>query len=98
MVGAKCDVPVMLYDGRLLLIECKVSNSGLNSIKRLIRETCGKANRWRNELGARAITAAVLSGVFKLVHLRQAQNDYGVTIFWERDLQPLAAFLKSTRL
>ncbi len=87
----------MLRDSRLLLIECKVSNSSLNSIKRLLRETCGKATQWRSGFGERAITAAVLSGVFKLRHLQQAQNDYGVAIFWERDLGPLASFVNTAR-
>ena len=97
VVGAKCDVPVMLRDGRLLLIECKVSNSGLNSIKRLIRETCGKAAHWRSRFGDRAITAAVLSGVFNLRHLQEAQNIHGVSISWERDLSPLASFVRAAR-
>ncbi len=35
VAGAKCDVPVRLRDGRLLLTECKVSNSEINSVKRL---------------------------------------------------------------
>lgn len=97
VLGAKCDIPVMLHDGRLLLIECKVSNSSLNSIKRLIRETGGKAIGWRNGFGNRAITGAVLSGVFKLVHLQQAQDEYNVAIFWERDMAPLASFLKAVK-
>jgi hypothetical protein len=97
VLGAKCDIPVMLPDSRLLLIECKVSNSSLNSIKRLIRETGGKSKLWRTGLGDRAITAAVLSGVFKLVHLRQAQDEYDVAILWERDLSPLTSFLKRVK-
>lgn len=39
LAGSKCDIPARLRDGRLLAIECKVSNSALNSVKRLIRET-----------------------------------------------------------
>lgn len=42
--GVKCDVPARLHDGRLLLIDCKVSNSGTNSVKRLNRECGGKAS------------------------------------------------------
>ena len=64
--GAKCDVPVRLLDGRLLAIECKVSNSAINSVKRLLRETGNKAERWRNEFGQQVLPAAVLSGVFRL--------------------------------
>lgn len=97
VLGAKCDIPVMLHDSRLLLIECKVSNSSLNSIKRLIRETGGKAGGWRSGFGNRAITAAVLSGVFKLVHLQQAQDEFHIAVFWERDLTALASFLEAVK-
>ncbi|CAN5122323.1 hypothetical protein BH24CHL7_BH24CHL7_08860 [soil metagenome] len=92
VVGTRADVPVGLRDGRLLLIECKVSNSAVNSVKRLNRETGGKAQQWRRELGARAIPAAVLAGVFGLSNLIAAQES-GVTIFWEHDLRVLEAFL-----
>ncbi len=97
VLGAKCDIPVMLHDSRLLLIECKVSNSSLNSIKRLLRETGGKADGWRASFGARAITAAVLSGVFKLAHLQMAQDKYHVALFWERDLGSLTSFLDAVK-
>jgi hypothetical protein len=92
VVGVKCDVPVGLLDGRFLLIECKVSNSAVNSVKRLNRETVGKARQWRQAFGDRAIPAAVLAGVFKLPNLTDAQNA-GVALFWEHDLEPLASFL-----
>ncbi len=93
VVRVKCDIPVGLRDGRFLFVECKVSNSATNSVKRLNRETGGKASVWRREFGNRAIAAAVLAGVFKLRNLKDAQ-DAGVTIFWERDLGALAEFLK----
>jgi hypothetical protein len=95
VAGAKCDVPVRLHDGRLLLIECKVSNSGTNSVKRLIRETAGKAGHWRTHFGAMAVTAAVLAGVYKLRNLRAAQ-DMGAAIFWERDLLALSDFVRTS--
>lgn len=90
--GMKCDIPIGLHDKRLLLIECKVSNSALNSVKRLNRETAGKAGHWSSRFGVRAITGAVLAGVFRLTNLKTAQQA-GVTIFWEHDLAPLASFL-----
>jgi hypothetical protein len=96
VVGINCDVPVGLLDGRFLLIECKSSNSALNSVKRLNRETGGKAQEWIRRLGERAIPAAVLAGVFQLGSLKAAQ-DVGTTIFWERDLGPLATFLDEAR-
>ncbi len=80
----KCDVPARLRDGRLLLLECKVSNSAVNSLKRL-NDVIKKAQRWRDSFGrGMCITAAVLSGVYKVDHLFLAQRD--VCIFWERDL------------
>lgn len=92
VAGTKCDVPVSLRNGRLLLVECKVSNSFVNSVKRLNREVGGKARHWREAFGQQAHTAAVLAGVYKLANLEDAQ-EAGVTIFWEHDLQPLADFI-----
>lgn len=96
VMGIRCDVPVGLHDGRFLLIECKSSNSAVNSVKRLNRETGGKAQEWIRRLGERAIPAAVLAGVFQLGSLKSAQ-EVGTTIFWERDLTPLADFIESAR-
>jgi hypothetical protein len=96
VAGTKCDVPAALWDGRLLLVECKVSNSAVNSVKRLNRETVGKAGRWRDEFGTRAVPAAVLAGVFKWSNLKAAQTA-GVTLFWEHDLESLAQFINATR-
>jgi hypothetical protein len=93
LARSKCDLPVRLHDGRLLAIECEVSNSALNSVKRLIRETGGKADVWRREFGKAVIPAAVLAGVFKLQSLLDAQREYGITIFWEHDLGPLRSFV-----
>lgn len=97
VAGTKCDVPTRLRDGRLLLIECKVSNSGTNSVKRLIREVAGKAPTWRAAFGRQQITAAVLSGVYTLKSLRDAQAA-GVTLFWEYDLGALAGFVSGAEL
>jgi hypothetical protein len=91
--GRKCDVPVRLKDGRIMAIECKVSNSEVNSIKRLVREVGGKADAWRNSFGAGIVTVAVLSGVFGLTTLLEAQRSHGVYIIWEHDLAPLRGHL-----
>jgi hypothetical protein len=96
VVGIRCDVPVGLFDGRLLLIECKSSNSAVNSVKRLNRETGGKAQEWIRRLGERAVPAAVLAGVFQLGSLLAAQ-EVGTAIFWERDLSPLAEFTSAAK-
>lgn len=94
VIGVKCDVPTRLRDGRLLLIECKVSNEGTNSVKRLNREVGGKARDWNRQLGAVAVPAVVLGGVFRLINLQNAQAG-GIAIFWERDLAPLAEFVQA---
>lgn len=93
VAGAKCDVPVRLRCGRLLAMECKISNGPKNSWKRLNAEIGGKAEKWRTHFGhGGVITAAVLAGLYDLSALVSAQNG-GVVIFWEHDLQPLRAFL-----
>lgn len=92
--GAKADVAVRLDDGRLLAIECKVSNSAINSVKRLNRETVGKAERWRRLYGQQVVTAAVLSGVYKVGNLADAQAA-GVAIFWEHRLEALGQFVRA---
>jgi XamI restriction endonuclease len=96
VMGVKCDVPLRLHDGRLLLIECKVSNEGTNSVKRLNREVGGKAREWNRQLGAVAVPAVVLGGVFRLINLQRAQEG-GIAIFWERDLEPLAEFVEAAK-
>jgi hypothetical protein len=94
LAGAKCDVPVRLKDGRLFPIECKVSNSEVNSTKRLIRETRGKHNDWRREFGGELMTGAVLAGAFSLINLSQAQ-EAGVLPFFEHELGALSAFIRA---
>jgi len=93
---AKADLAARLKDGRLLAIECKASNSALNSVKRLNRETVGKADSWRTLYGQQVVTVAVLSGVFKVANLIDAQTA-GVFICWEHDLSPLTEFLSRVR-
>lgn len=95
--GAKCDVPVRLHDGRLLALECKVSNGPKNSWKRLQREVGGKAERWKQEFGSQVITGAVLAGVFDLRCIQNAQNEQGVYLFWQHDLRPLTEFVISAK-
>lgn len=93
----KADLVVQLYDGRLMPVEYKVSNSATNSVKRLNNDAAAKATAWIDYFGRRQIVpTAVLSGVFKRHNLVQAQ-EAGLTIFWAHDLGPLGAFVDSTR-
>jgi hypothetical protein len=91
----KSDVPVLLPSGVLMTTECKVSNSATNSYKRLIRETDGKRRAWREEFGRGGVrTAAVISGVYSLKNLKDAQRE-GMVIFFDHDLDALDAFIRA---
>lgn len=93
----KADLVVRLYDGRLMPIECKVSNSATNSVKRLNNDAAVKAEAWLKQFGTlQTVPTAVLSGVFKRHNLVQAQ-EAGLTIYWAHDLQPLGDFILSDR-
>jgi len=91
----KADLLVRLQDRRLLAIECKVSNSEINSIKRL-NDATNKTQKWLKAFGTVAIVPiAVLSGVFKLKHLEAAQNQ-GLTLFWAHDLKQMADWIQQS--
>lgn len=93
----KGDVIVRLWDQRVMPIECKVSNSSTNSVKRLNNDAAVKAASWKVDFGLRQVVpSAVLSGVYKLHNLLDAQ-DRGLTIFWAHDLTPLTDWIASTR-
>lgn len=95
IAGAKCDVPARLPDGRLLAVECKVSNGPKNGWKRVNREVVGKSETWRQHFGVSILTGLVLSGVFDVSSLRTAQQA-GVALFWEHDLSSLTDFVESS--
>lgn len=97
LVGSrKADIPVRLLDGRLMPIECKVSNSSTNSVKRLNNDAAVKAAIWHREFGTnQVVPTAVLSGVFNALNLEQAQTG-GLTLFWAHRLNQLTDFITST--
>lgn len=93
----KADVVVRLHDTRLMALECKVSNSSTNSVKRLNNDAAVKAEYWLKVFGtSQVVPAAVLSGVFKVMNLAQAQ-ERGLALFWSHDLDKLGAFIDTTR-
>ncbi len=93
----KADVVVRLHDTRLMAIECKVSNSATNSVKRLNNDAAVKAEYWIKQFGtAQVVPAAALAGVFKVLNLEQAQ-ERGLSLFWSHDLEKLGSFIDSTR-
>ena len=95
--GPKADLIARLYDGRILAIEAKVSNSEVNSYKRVNHDTLAKVTGWLSQFGTQGIVpAAVLSGVFKVQNLVEAQ-EAGLALFWSHDLGQLQEFICRTR-
>lgn len=93
----KADLLVGLWDGRTMPIECKVSNSATNSIKRLNNDAAVKASYWRKAFGdTQVVPVAVLSGVFNLLNLCQAQNA-GLTLFWAHSLGEINTWIDTTK-
>ena len=84
------------YDRHILAIECKASNSEVNSFKRINHEAVGKTRSWvaafgRNQL----VPAAILTGVFDPDHLGTAQSE-GLALFWIHRLDDLQEFISAT--
>lgn len=93
----KADIVVGLWDGRTLLIECKVSNSATNSVKRLNNDAEAKAGIWAKKFGDQGVVpSAMLSGVFKTRNLEQAQAN-GLTLWWAHALHLLTDWIELTR-
>ena len=93
----KGDIIVRLWDDRVMPIECKVSNSSTNSVKRLNNDAAVKATSWKTDFGLRQVVpSAVLSGVYKLHNLRDAQ-ERGLALFWAHDLAPMTDWITRTK-
>ena len=93
----KADVVARLWDGRILAIECKISNSQVNSIKRLNNDAVVKANIWRQDFGeANIVPCAMLAGVFGLRHLKESQ-ERGLSLFWSHSIDEMSTFIEATR-
>lgn len=93
----KADLIVTAWDERVVPIECKVTNSATNSVKRLNNDVAAKAEAWRRDFGlTQVVPVVVLSGVFKLHNLVDAQSR-GLTLFWAHRLEALTDWILSTR-
>ena len=93
---SKADFLIGLRDRRIMAIECKVSNSSTNSVKRLNREAAGKAEKWIYEFGVRnVVPVAILSGVYKLHNIQSAQ-ERGLTVYWAHDLSHLLDWIEAS--
>jgi hypothetical protein len=92
----KADIVVRLWDGRVMPVECKVSNSATNSVKRLNNDAAVKAGVWIDAFGTlQTVPAAVLSGVYKRRNLEDAQAR-NLSLFWAHDLAAMVGFVEST--
>jgi len=90
------DLVAGLYDGRVLALECKGSNSEINSRKRINKEVAVDAASWVRHFGEQNIVpAAAIQGVFNPTYLIQAQQT-PVVFFWAHRLEDLKRFIKST--
>ena len=95
--NTRADLVVRLHDGRAMPIECKVSNSAVNSFKRINHEAAGKARSWIHDFGKRqTVPTAVISGVFNPANLETAQAE-GLAVIWNHRLEDLAEFIKASR-
>ncbi len=93
----KADLVVGLWDGRSMPVECKASNSALNSLKRLRNDVAAKAETWRQDFGnTMVVPAVVLSGVYDLDMLEDIQQ-HGVAIYWAHRLDDLVQWIEQTR-
>jgi XamI restriction endonuclease len=94
LAGTRADIVARLHDSRVMAIECKVSNSAVNSYKRIVHDTGGKAATWYRELGnAQVVPAAVMSGVYSVANLEDVQDNKRVALYWQHRLSDLADFV-----
>ena len=90
------DFVIGLKDHRILAIECKGSNSEINSRKRINKEVANNSQAWLREFGDEMLVpAAAIQGVFKPAYIAEAQ-ELPVVFFWGHRLEDLKAFLDST--
>jgi hypothetical protein len=90
--GRKTDLLIGLPDKRLVAVEAKDSSSVVNSVKRVLNDTAAKARHWDGHAGKMLIPVALLSGVFGVANLRDAQAS-GLFLVFSHDLQSFADWL-----
>lgn len=86
------DYVIRLFDSRILAMECKASNTEINSRKRVAKETERDAGHWTEIFGEQVVTAAALRGVFSAEMIESSQHA-GLFIFWEHRLGDLVTFI-----
>jgi XamI restriction endonuclease len=90
----KVDLFIALPSGKMIALEAKDSSSGLNSKKRLLNDTAGKAGQYLAAAGNNIISVALLSGVFNVSDLRAAQ-DAGLYLVWAHDVGQFIEWIKA---
>lgn len=102
MVGATlgangADFVIGLRDERILAIECKGSNSEINSRKRINKEVANNAQAWLRQFGDEMLVpAAAIQGVFKPEYIAEVQ-EVPVVFLWGHRLNDLKAFLDTAK-
>jgi hypothetical protein len=95
--SGKADFIVGLWDQRTMPIECKVSNSATNSVKRLNHDAAVKAVNWQKDFGElNVVPTAILSGVYSMKSLLEAQKR-GLSLFWAHELLHFTSWINRTR-
>ena len=94
----KADIVAGLWDLRTMGVfdKCKVSNSAVNSIKRLNHDAVAR-KMWHDDFGNQVVPVAVLSGVYDLANLQLAQSS-GIFLFWAHDLEKLTSWIEQHRI
>lgn len=93
----KADFLIRLWDHRVMALECKVSNSATNSVKRLNNDAAAKAEVWRRDFGeTQVVPSAIISGVYKLHKLQEAQQR-DLSIFWAHSLPVMLDWIERTK-
>jgi len=87
------DVALGLPNTVVLAMECKVSNDGTNSVKR-VNDVLKKAHAWKEHWGSFVKTAAVLQGVINAKDVMRLL-DGGVEVFWSHDLSQFEQWLSN---
>ena len=93
----EADIVIGLYDHRVLAIECKASNSEINSRKRINKEIGQDARNWVSRFGSDDfVPAGTMQGVFKPSYIAAAQET-PLVFFWGHRLEDLRDFINATR-
>ena len=92
--GRKVDLFIALATGHMIALEAKDSSSGINGKKRILNDTAAKAKKYNIEAGKTIISVALLSGVFKVSDLQEAQQS-GLFLVWAHDMDGFIDWIKA---